>query len=942
MQMQSFRQRMYWWLTVLLLAAIPMQATVARAQHPLSDVSTLSPDPIVAQSSAPAELDQVSYTLGRASKVVANQTIAVGFIAGGLVLFDIRQPAQPRMISQLVLQTIYPEIDFNGADIAMVGDYVFVTCSRCHNAGSNIGLVVVNIAVPTRPVVVGSMKTTGSVTVIKADGDLLYMGMMSGHAGDYLAVVDIRNPATPQLLGKQQISDRFAFIIDIEIVATAAARYALVTSQMGTLLIMDVTVPTNPFKVATYAPEQACMLNAAVVYHAEQPRFYVTDCSVGLRVLDVTFPPQPREIQTYRFDPARKPYAVTAVGHHVFVATNVDSNGGWDSTLHVIDASGTLLESSRFTDLTYVHDLKILDQILMVVDEKYGLQLLDFANPAALQVIGRTTKVDAFSDLDSDGRYLYLADGNGFKVLDLINPIAPRYAAEVAIPHAANVEVDAGFALITDWHAGLQIFDVHDPTQPTLISHTPVSITLTTDIVISGTLGTQATAFISASGCNGFDVNQVCENLPTLIAVDVTNLQQPITSIVLAQGEGVADMVQLGDFLYLITGNPLMDNIASLLVLDIANPALPITVDRMTLPAMAASIARADQTLYIAFADSLQTYDIANPAKPLLKHTLALPRYQASIAIHDGFLYASATTSLSVISLAEPFQPVLIERHALLEGAGIVAANGILATNEFVYVLGGGLSIWQHQADVLGRVLDGWGEPQAGVRINAVPETTTVVSATTSSIHSGLTGSYALTNNMTDTYTLQPVVDDYAVWPPTRTGVSQATTATQDFYLLAQPVSVTVDAGAAATLSYQDGRGLSTTVAIGAGAVTEASVVRLTPIMAFDQGDDRFTGNAFALEMEAVNPQAQKPTLAQPVTITIHYSDQGANGLLAEDSYRLLTEVDGSWQALPAAAQANRVARHRAENSFSVAVNAPGRYALFGKAHAAYLPWIAQ
>ncbi len=643
----------------------------------------------------------MSYTVSSIAKVVANQTIAVGFTPGGLVIFDIRQPVQPRIIGQLPLRTIYPDVHFDHADIEMVGNYVFVTCSRC----GNVELIVVNVAVPTRPVVVGSMQTTGRVRFVKAVGELLYIGFFGESAGDYLGIVDIRNPAMPKLLGKQQISGQFAYIRDIEIMETANARYAMVMSQMGTLSVIDVTVPTMPDEVAIYAPEQACMLDAAVVYHAEQTQLYVADCYVGLRVLDVSFPPQPREIQTHSFDQDHKPYALVASEHLLLIATSAESTSSWDSTLHVLDTSGTLMEVGVFTDLIYTHSMTIFEQTLVLADAEYGLQLLDFTNPAALQVIGRTIKVGAYSDLDSDGRYLYL----GSTVLDLINPAAPVYVAEVALPPAANLEVDAGFALITDQQAGLWIFDVHDPTEPTLISHTTLPITLTTDIVISGTLGIQATAFISGNGCNYFDVNQVCENLPTLIAVDVTNLQQPVTSIVLSKGEGVADMIQLGDFLYLITGNPTMSNIASLLVLDIANPALPITVDRMTLPAMASSIASADQALYIAFADSLQTYDIANPADPLLKHTLALSRNQTSIAIRDGFLYANATSSLSVISLAAPFQPVLIERHPLLEGAWIVAANGILATSGFVYVLGGGLTIWQHQADVLGRMLDGWG-----------------------------------------------------------------------------------------------------------------------------------------------------------------------------------------------------------------------------------------
>ena len=57
-----------------------------------------------------------------------------------------------------------------------------------------------------------------------------------------------------------------------------------------------------------------------------------------------------------------------------------------------------------------------------------------------------------------------------------------------------------------------------------------------------------------------------------------------------------------------------------------------------------------------------------------------------------------------------------------------------------------------------------------------------------------------------------------------------------------------------------------------------------------------------------------------------------------------MLDVAARWQALSLEEQVNvnRAARNPAENTFAIAMHAPGRYALFGKAHAAYLPWITQ
>lgn len=83
------------------------------------------------------------------------------------------------------------------------------------------------------------------------------------------------------------------------------------------------------------------------------------------------------------------------------------------------------------------------------------------------------------------------------------------------------------------------------------------------------------------------------------------------------------------------------------------------------------------------------------------------------------------------------------------------------------------------------------------------------------------------------------------------------------------------------------------------GAVAQSSIVELTPIIAFDQDDARFTGNGFALRIVDSATQGEKLAFDQPVTVTIHYSDQGANALLDENSYQLMTEVDYSILTCP-------------------------------------------
>jgi hypothetical protein len=918
------------WLLMLILFASFGPSHIATATQSQS----LRQNQQTAQTTTSTELELIGYMLGSVWKIVTRQTMAVALTPGDLVVLDLQKPEQPRIVSRLSLSTVYEGASFFMADLAMVGNYVFISCSYC----GDTGLIVVNVSTPTAPIVVGRLKTPGYVNVIKAHGDLLYIAL----GGDQLGIVDIRIPSAPKLLSIQRLTGQFAYVRTIEILEKANTRYALVVAQNGKLSIFDVTTAAAPKVVTVYAPAQTCMTDAALIQHGDQFHLYVLDCNVGLRVLDVTFPAQPREEQLYSFGEGLESYSITAAGDLLFVTTDVKATASEDSTLHVFatDGGDRLTEVSTLADFPYASDLADFDQMLVIADV-YGIRLLDFSNPSALREVGRQSNVNAYSDLASDGRYLYLAAPTAFQVLDTINPILPAYVAEIATPHALNVEVDAGFALVTDLQAGLWLLDIGTPTQPTVVSHSTIPVSSTTDIVISGTLGTSATAFIGGTTCSGFELAP-CQ--PSLISVDLADLQQPVSSIILADGRGIADMVQAGDFLYVTTGSPGLLSQSDLLVFDIANPQLPIEVEQMPLHSTASSMAVVDQALYIALTDSLRTYDITNPVAPRLRHTLPLPRSFSSMSVDKDFLYGKDKAALTLIALHEPFQPVLVERQALPSngGSGIVAANDLLAREGFIYVLQDGLTIWRHQADLLGRVFDAWGEPQGGVMINGLPETTAAADGATPFTFSGLTGAYGLLDNMTGAYTIQPTLTGYRSWPPARYEVSHDTQEPQDFYLLAQPVSTTVAAGTSATLAYRDSRDLATSVTIPIGAVDQTSVVQLTPLMAFAQGDVTFTGNAFALQVTEVATALEKPTFLQPVTVTIHYSDRRANTLLDESSYQLMMAVNDRWQTLPDEGQAGQVERNIAENSLTVTLRATGQYALFGTGHSAYLPLVAQ
>lgn len=880
------------------------------------------------QHTTSSHLEMVGYLPRDVVQVVANQQVMVALTAGDLVIIDLRQPAQPRLVSRFLLRALPSGAGYGQTTLALSDTYVFLSCAD--HCGPT-GLFVIDIAVPTAPVVVAKLQTAVGLHAIQIHGKLLY-----GLINNELAIIDIHDVTEPKLLTMQPLGDEVGYYAQpLAILEMATATYIFVPTYAGQLLIVNVISPTAPPRITTYGvpSQEACPREVRLLANGSQLRLYLNDCQGQLHILDVTQPIQPQEIARYSFEQEHKAYTILAMsssGQHLLVITSSTAQP-IEYTLHVLaNTSSSLQEVGAFSDIGYPTALTTVGSLLLLAGS-LGVQLLDLTTPALIHEVGRQVTVHGDGDIDSDGHYLYVVD-HAFDIIDFQNPVAPATLAHVAVPFAQNAKVNGGFALVTDHEHGLWLFAVQPPQQLTLVSHSETPLFHPSAIVISGTLGTQqATAFLSSDGCTPYE----CQ--PGLVAVNLANLQQPVVATIITDTTAISTMVQRGNLLYLSTG-------VGLVIFDVTNPLHPIAVGETKLSGGATSMAITDQALYAVLPTALQSYDLSSPTAPRLTHSVPLPRgYSSTITVEHDLLYVKDGFNLIVVALADPLHPLIIEQHDLPLGEGDTrAATGIIADHGALYVFNGGVTTWRRSRDLQGRVRDAWGEPVTGAAIYAWPEGRIITDTLAPVTYAGLLGHYGLPATLTGSYTVQAVVEGYRVWPPTHTGVSHDTAAAKDFYLLTQPVSVTVQPETAATLAYVDGRDLQTEGSIAAGTVSQPSVVTLTPIIAFDQAERQFTGNAFALALVDANSGQPIDTLAQPITLTIHYSDQGHNATLDERSFQLMTEVAGTWQPSPDAPPAAPMIRDLANNAITVALPKPGRYALFGSPNRFYLPFIAQ
>jgi hypothetical protein len=188
----------------------------------------------------------------------------------GLKVVDVRDPANPRRVGEMI-----PPRPARRIDVA--GNHAYVV--------AGFDLDVVDVEDPTRPVRVSSTRLPGTFNqmVIRVVGSLAYIA--SGPAG--LLIVDVSDPAAPRLLGSWN-SPGLALGVDV------VDGFAYLADQNSGLRILDVRDPARPVSVAVQSTPGPASDVRVVAGFA-----HVACGSAGLLPCDVRDPFRPRNLIRY-------------------------------------------------------------------------------------------------------------------------------------------------------------------------------------------------------------------------------------------------------------------------------------------------------------------------------------------------------------------------------------------------------------------------------------------------------------------------------------------------------------------------------------------------------------------------------------------------------------------------------------------------------------------
>jgi hypothetical protein len=525
--------------------------------------------------------------------------------------------------------------------VATDGSYAFV-------AAYTSGLIVIDISDPEAPFQTGSYDTPGRAYDVAISGDYAYVA-------DYasgLQVVAISDPAHPAYAGSYATAGK-AYGVEI------CGDIAYVADEDSGIVAVDITDPSNPALAGSYnTPGQAYGLEAAGDY------LYVADGLAGLAVLDISSPSSPAPAGG--LDTPGEGLSLTIDADFAYVADG-------DSGVRIIDISDPLSPAWVATCPTpgRARHIMISGRYAYVADGAGGLAVIDISSPAApLYVTGFDTPGEA-RGISIHADYACLADDtSGFRVIKIANLLPAPFTTghHPTLDMAYGVAVAGRYAYVGTYSAGLTIFDISDPSDPTQVGSviTPGN---SNNVKLSGDY-----AYV-ADWEGGLQVIDISDPANPFIAGGCTVTGYPI-------GVDVA-----GDYAYLASGT-----FGGISVVDISDPANPVHVATAPTPGATRAVAVAGDYAYAADMDSgLQVIDISDPLNPARIASCNTPGVERGLAVSGNYAYLGADRAgLTVVDISDPLNPVHV---ATCDTPGL--SRRVAAAGRYVFVADheGGLQI---------------------------------------------------------------------------------------------------------------------------------------------------------------------------------------------------------------------------------------------------------
>jgi len=471
-------------------------ATLYRDSLIVLDVEEPSSPTPVARRDSNMHARSIAISDNMACVVGTKRETQGGQWRSSLHLIDISQPADPVPLGQFDAQYSAP----SPKQVCVAGNLAYVAGSGWQGEVGSETLLLIDISDTQSPLQVGACELGVTATGV---------AVSNGHAyvtGGDLQVVDVTVPSDPQLASEYKTEGWT--------LSVAVSGDHVYLNEWDTIEVLDISNPENPSRVGRVAGDNWIPTFAISDSFAYLAMTTLDSAMDALTVLDVSSPDTLREVGRLEY-PEFEVTALAVEGKHVCGAA-----GGGFRVFDVSEPSsprvvGTCswLSPTRHGRATEV--LTSGELALVTFDQSWDgppadpgwLFVVDISDRTKPQRIGeyRTEGVVDASRAAVSGHYAFLAAAWDLEVIDLSEPSNPCRVVTYRPGgnwYVADVATWGHYAALVTWdNGGVQVLDISDPVNPTLLGSFPG--------ITGGQLAFQQGNIYVAGGRNGLAILQM-------------------------------------------------------------------------------------------------------------------------------------------------------------------------------------------------------------------------------------------------------------------------------------------------------------------------------------------------------------------------------------------------------------------------------------------------
>ncbi len=377
-------------------------------------------------------------------------------------------------------------------DVGVSGDYAFYP--------KKYGLEVANISDPLNPTIAARFRINGGCHSIFISGNLAYMTLED----DGFSIVDISDPLSPFLIntfyieGSQRnitVNGNIAFISQREVgvhlvnIADPYAPYLLSTFETESdprrvavsgnlayitqinygLQIIDFSNATSPELIGVFegvgsyngTDYRDIILYGSYAFIADYA-YNVTHDSGGFQVLNISDPTDPELVYLYDLHLVLN---LTLDGTTLYISTQTTGVHSFD-----VSSPASPLYLDNNIEYSYLSEMAIYNDYLVTTGR--NCEIYDISDPSAISLASYNRVMSSVYSVITSGNYAYIGHSySGMTIVDISDPSSPEPVANHATAGGAHViKVIDDLAYVTST-AGMEIFDVSDPLDPTLLGY---------------------------------------------------------------------------------------------------------------------------------------------------------------------------------------------------------------------------------------------------------------------------------------------------------------------------------------------------------------------------------------------------------------------------------------------------------------------------------------